>query len=364
MLRIALADGEIDDDEATAIFITLGTLTFAAVLPFALLLYKVESTANAMMHLAPLVTLGGAPLLATGLLLWQRARKGLVATRTAGASIAILGAAVTVAGMLLAWPNPASIVPAALFNFALFTAIAIFLAEPRAHVIAAACAALGYVVTFHVFAGNVRWENLRVTSLLNVTASVSTGQALVLAVVVFALANEWLRRRAKPRDAFSYLLATCGVTVISLLLLAAYGVGPKADPYHLSAIVTLYALGAFWFAWRQKSVAFTWAGAVLLFLASLQVCHSLLSVRFPWQAALLVFAFVSTAGALTMRRGGRDDFERLFVRPLQRCATVGAIVAVLFMLIGMAWSGIEPPALFATHFFILTAVMLGLLVLT
>ena len=84
MLRLALADGEIDDDEATAIFITLGTLTFAAVLPIALLLYKVESIARAMMHIAPLITLGGAPLLATGFLLWLRARRVLVVPEPPG----------------------------------------------------------------------------------------------------------------------------------------------------------------------------------------------------------------------------------------------------------------------------------------
>ena len=90
VLKFALADGEIDEKESNAIFVTLGTLTFAAVLPFGLLLYKTELIGMAMIHLAPLVTLGGAPMLATGLLLWQRVqRKELFVTRTAGASIAI-----------------------------------------------------------------------------------------------------------------------------------------------------------------------------------------------------------------------------------------------------------------------------------
>ena len=147
VLKFALADGEIDEKESNAIFVTLGTLTFAAVLPFGLLLYKTELIGMAMIHLAPLVTLGGAPMLATGLLLWQRVqRKELFVTRTAGASIAILGTVITVAGMLLAWPNPASIVPAALFNFVLFTGAAVFLDEPRAHVIAAVCLTLAFTI--------------------------------------------------------------------------------------------------------------------------------------------------------------------------------------------------------------------------
>ncbi|HSQ25194.1 MAG TPA: hypothetical protein VLN44_12305, partial [Pyrinomonadaceae bacterium] len=364
MLKLALADGEIDDDEAIAIFITLGTLTFAAVLPFALLLYKVESIASAMMHIAPIVTLGGAPLLATGILLWQRARKALVATRTAGATIAILGAAVAVAGMFLAWPNPASIVPAALFNFALFTAIAVFLDEPRAHVIAAGCLTFAYLVALHVLLGQVPWQNPRVTSLLQVMQSASTGQALAISFVAYVLVNEWLRRKPKPRDAFSYLLVACGVAVASLLLLAAYGIGPPADPYHISAIVTLYAAGAFWFAWREKFVAFAWAGSILLFLASAQVCHSLLSARFPWESSVLLFAMAGTVGALSLRQLAHADVERLLVGPLRKSATVASVVAALLLLGTIIWNGFEPSSLFATHAFVLAAVMLGLLILT
>jgi hypothetical protein len=71
-------------------------------------------------------------MLATARLLWARTQKKLVAARTAALSIAILGMVMALAGMILAWPNPASIVPAALFNFAVFTAIAVFLNEPRA----------------------------------------------------------------------------------------------------------------------------------------------------------------------------------------------------------------------------------------
>ncbi|HEX3230427.1 MAG TPA: hypothetical protein VHQ95_15730, partial [Pyrinomonadaceae bacterium] len=305
-----------------------------------------------------------APLLATGMLLWQRARRSLVATRTAGAAIAILGAGITVAGMFLAWPNPASIVPAALFNFALFTAIAIFLDEPRAHVIAAGCLAFAYLVALHVALGQVPWQNLRVTSLLNVVLSARSGQALAVPFVSYALVNEWLRRKPTPRAAFSYLLVACGVAVVSLLLLAAYGLGWPTDPFHISAIVALYAAGAFWFAWREKFVAFAWAGSVLLFLASAQICHSLLLSRSPWESSFLLFAVVTTTGALAFRRFAHPDVERFLVGPLRRSAMAGSVAAALFLLGAIIWNGFEPAALFATHTIVLAGVLLGLLILT
>ena len=60
--------------------------------------------------------------------------------------------------------------PAALFNFALFTAIAVFLDESRAHAIAAGCLAFAYVVAIHVIVGHVPWQNLQMISLLQVMA--------------------------------------------------------------------------------------------------------------------------------------------------------------------------------------------------
>src|SRR3989442_5643048 len=74
MLRRALADEEIDEGESNEIFITLGASTFAAALPFGLLLYRAGPVGMSMMHLAPLVTLGGTPMLAFGALLLRKVK--------------------------------------------------------------------------------------------------------------------------------------------------------------------------------------------------------------------------------------------------------------------------------------------------
>src|SRR6266571_4638270 len=181
MLRRALADSEIDEGESNEIFITLGAGTFAAALPFGLLLYRAGPVGMSMMHLAPLVTLGGMPMLACGVLLWRKVKqKELAIARMVGTSIALLGMVIVLAGMILAWPNPASVVPAALLNFAVFTAIAIYLDLPPAHIFAAGSLTLAYIVAVHVIAGHVPWQNLRVTSLLKVTNSVSTDRKSVV----------------------------------------------------------------------------------------------------------------------------------------------------------------------------------------
>src|SRR5215510_8194959 len=215
VLRVVLGDREVDERETTTVFTILGTMSFAALLPFGLLLYKSGPLGLTMMYLAPLVTLWGLPMLATGTVLWRRIKnKELVASRTAGTALGIMGTAIVLAGMILAWPNPASIVPAALLNFAIFTALAIALELPAAHLLAATCFGLAYLVVFHVAAGRIRWENLRVMSLLEVSLSVSSGQALVGIFCVFVAVSEWLSRRRWVRENFYYLVTACSIAAV------------------------------------------------------------------------------------------------------------------------------------------------------
>ena len=221
---LVLHDREIDEKETTTVFTVFGTMSFAALLPFGLLLHKSGPLGMSMMYLAPIVTLWGLPMVATGTILWKRiTNKELVASRTTGTALGILGVMIVLAGMVLAWPNPSSIVPAALLNFAIFTVLAVALEIPIAHLIATICFALAYLVTFHVFAGNMTWVNLRVMSLLNTVLSVTSGQALVGAAALFVAASDWLLGRKRERDSNWYLVSACLVAVVSLTLALHFG---------------------------------------------------------------------------------------------------------------------------------------------
>jgi hypothetical protein len=365
MMKVALADSEIDEGESNEIFVTLGAVSFAAILPFSLLLYKSGPLAMSLLHLAPLITLGGTPMLASGTLLWRRVLEPrLSAVRTVGTSIALLGMAVVLAGVLLSWPNPASIVPAALLNFAVFTVIAFLLKLPAAHIFAAACLSLAYAVTVQVLAGHVPWQNLGETSLLQVTSSAGTGKALVIPFLLFAFTNEWLLRKSKPKDAHSYLIAASMVAVASLILLAFYGLGISGDPHHVSIIFALYAAGALWFAWRERAIVLVWAGAGLLLLTSWQVCSSLLLVESPWSATWLLFASICTLTALAVRRTVGAEKQKLFIQPFTICAIGAVFLATVFLLGQMIGKELEPPMLLATRTLWLAAVLLGLVFLT
>lgn len=328
-LRVVLHDRQIDETETTTVFTALGTMSFAALLPFGLLLYKSGPIGMSMMYLAPLVTLWGLPMLATGTVLWRKiANKELVAARTAGTALGILGLMIVLAGMILAWPNPASIVPAALINFAVLTVLAIALELPVAHVIAALCFALAYVVTFHAVSGNITWENLRVMSLLEVTVSVRSGQALVGAVALFVIASEWLKNRTRQ----CYIVAASITAIVSLVLVTVLGY-QALDHYAVWIVYGLYALGAFWLAWRDRAVQFTWIGSALL-LGALAFNFAPAGFAFPWQTAFFAHATICSLVAIVSSKYERGKVFSV----LNYSALISIVLGVVCLFQANTWT--------------------------
>ena len=344
-LRVVLHDRQIDESETTTVFTALGTMSFAALLPFGLLLYKSGPIGMSMMYLAPLVTLWGVPMLATGTILWRKiANKELVAARTAGTALGLLGLMIVLAGMILAWPNPASIVPAALLNFAILTVLAVVLELPVAHVIAALCFALAYLVTFHVISGNITWENLRVMSLLEVSVSATSGQALAGAVALFVLASEWLTKKAGLKNGTSqegwlapasqsYLVAASITAVVSLVLVTGFGIG-DLDHYSIWIVHGLYALGAFWMAWRREAVRFAWIGCAL-FLFALALNFAPAGFAFPWQTAFFAHATICAAAVIVSSRYARS---KVLSVPLNYSALISIVLGIVCLFQANTWT--------------------------
>jgi hypothetical protein len=330
MLWIALEDREIDEAETIAIFVSLGALTFAALLPFGLLLYKSGPVALSMMYLAPLVSLAGIPLLFSGTLLWKRVTaKELIASRLAGTSIAVLGIVVLVAGMILAWPNPASVVPAALLNFAVLVTVAILLELPFAHLVAALCFSLAFLVLSHVVRGNIPWQNSgRIASLLDVTATVASGQALVFLFIPFLVAASLLERKGRKADGSWYFASACVVAVVSLLLLTIYGFNIPGDPHGVWFCYLFYALGAFVLARQSRQKVFGWIGAFLFLIASFHAIGPWLGQDFPWQTAFLFHAGVCAVAAVVVWRLSNTNQSAIAV-PLKNAALIASVLALL-----------------------------------
>ncbi|MBP6824861.1 MAG: hypothetical protein KA368_25160, partial [Acidobacteria bacterium] len=89
---------------ANRIFLMLGLASFAAVLPFGLLLVKSGIFSVTVRSFAVFITLFGVPAIACGLTL-RVGNEASGKTKTAATSIALLGAMLAVGGLMLAWPR-------------------------------------------------------------------------------------------------------------------------------------------------------------------------------------------------------------------------------------------------------------------
>ncbi|PWT91563.1 MAG: hypothetical protein C5B55_07915 [Blastocatellia bacterium] len=340
-LRKLLMDGKIDDTETGAAFTMLGTMSFAALLPFGLLLHKAGPIGMTMMYLAPIVTLWSLPMLATGTVLWKKIKTPeLAATRTAATALAILGSCIAMAGMILAWPNPASIVPTALINVVVFATLAFALEIPAAHLIAATCFALAELVLFHVATGHCDWLNLRITSLLEVTLSAQSGAALAPVVLTLVGVSEWLSTRAKARDNTYYLSAAFGIAVISLLFFAQFGLW--FDDGFIGPVLAVYSFTVFWLAFRRQVKQFGLIGAALLLFALAQKFAQSQAISFPWQTALFIHASICAIGAIASARSHK---VRILSPMLSLAALASSFGASVLMFQANPWQTTSSQAL-------------------
>lgn len=329
-LKVVLLDREIDESETTIVFTMLGAMSFAAALPFGLLLYKAGMLSLSLLYLAPLVTLWGVPMLATGTILWRRINDDkLVASRTAGGALAVLGVFTVVMGVFLAWPNPSSVVPAALLNFAIISILAFALDLPLAHLVAIPFFALASLVGFQVGTGGVAWHNLRVTSLLNACLTASSGNVMV-GVFLFPVAGaEFLLKRGRQKDAENYIVSACSLGVVSLVLATYY-----TAHHGLWLVYLVYALSCCWFAVRYGYRSFSWLGSALLLIALDEFVSHSLGLTFPWQTAFLVHATLFAVSAILSTK---FQSLRILVKAFNATALITCGIAVLSLFQANPW---------------------------
>lgn len=358
MLKRAGRAEEFDESLANTIFVTLGASTFAALLSLGLLIFKAGERAETLMHLAPLLTLGGGPILASGLLLWHRIKdRSLNASRTAGTSIALIGALFTLAGIFLSFPNPSSVTLAALLAFLIFTGMARFFAEPRAHLFAALCFALGFTVWLLAATGQVEWQSQRHISLLADLFSGRSGQATAIVFSLFLAAAEWLRWRKQEEAGKYYSVAAIAIGAVCLVLMTLFGLGREGDPFLAAPVYTLLAAGAFFLAWRFQSRVLTWFGSAILWLALGQTLDTWLGVRFAWQAAMLLHASVAAIAAIFCWPRG-ETIRRDFAVPLNTSAIISSLAALFLMFGAYRW---QPTHLYAQRLLWLAGIWFVLL---
>lgn len=304
--------------EANRTLMFLGIATAAAIMPLALLLHNVPPIRDTLHWLSPLAVLCGLPALATGLLFWQRikdaAKSGL---QTAGIAIGVLGALVMVAAIVLAWPDPATLLPCALATAAAMLAVAVWFNIPAAHLPAGVALAASGLVAFYVLSGKIAWTHDASATMRGLLLSATTGHVLVPFVAIFGGIAAWLLKRGHREPAKMYGIVAAAAAVIGLGLVFGYGFARTGDPEYATWTIGLYAIAAVIAALALDHVIIARVGSALLLAAIGQGVvyrfNPTWQLEQPWIAASLAHAsIVILVSAILINISSTFRFARSF----------------------------------------------------
>ncbi len=343
-----------------ALFRFLGLTSFAVVLPLALLLYKSGAPIETLRQLPALAALLGCVPLAGGLLLWQRLAAGsLSGLRTAGASVAVFGAAVTLAGLVIGWPEPSGLLPAAVVDFLIFSFVAWRFGMPAAHLLAAPCLALAYLLAAHLAGGTIAFSGNGSQAMADALASGESGTLLAPLVLAYAGATLLARRRGMLA-ARAWAVATAGLMAASVALVTWYGFGYEGDPLGAGWVYLVYAALTLAAAARHRSRAIAWAGSVLLLAGTLEevAFHfgAVWGLAQPTVTALLVYCTLGVVIGIVVARARLASGDSKLVDVCWRGSIYASLAAGSWLVwrVPLATAGVQ-----AIHWSWLAAVWLA-----
>jgi hypothetical protein len=258
---------------AGQVFLVLGIASFAWLVPLALLLVRAEPRWTIASWLSPLLSLAGAAILATGLLVQRRAKaRGLAVIRTAGTAVLIGGAMLLVMLVLLAWPDPELLCAVGVMNAVVLVLLAYASGLPILHAPAMGCAALAAVIGLHLAQGRFADRDGLQLAIVQASLMARTSLVLTLLAAVTSLVGLW-QRRTRREEWLVYLGSAGVLAMVSLTIAAIAGFLPLgnwqldkdlAGPILLGYAVALVAIGPLtpWPAVSAAGSFLLWAGLV------------------------------------------------------------------------------------------------------
>ncbi|MGH9939649.1 MAG: hypothetical protein ACREAM_25695, partial [Blastocatellia bacterium] len=347
ILRDRANQDESDERGADRIFIHLGIASFAALLPLGLLFIKPGYISQTLRQFAPLVSLFGIPAIATGVVLLQSAdEKQSGRTRTIGASVGIVGSLISLAALIFAWPNAIAVMATALINCAVCLAMALASSGRAlrydlrlAHAGAIAHLSLAFLTVANLFNRNVLSWSEDGPRLAGSLVSKTSGAALALLFVLFAVASEWWLKKERRIESRIYEIGSVAIGAFSVLLITAHGFGRAGDPHHAALGYAFYTLAAFVFAWRREAIIpgrlAVWIGCALLLATIVQSLafkfgHALAPYH-PVRLSLLVFANVAIVAAVIVSIKS-ERARKLFAGPGALSALAASLAVAPFLI--------------------------------
>ena len=204
------------------------------------------------------------------------------------------------AAVVLAWPDPATVLPTALVLAAMMVTVAVGFGIPAAHIPAAAAIALLWLVGFHLIRGDIGWRLADSALIKNAILSAASGHALVPLVAMFSLLAGWLRRLGRHGDARMFGLAAAATAFVSLSLVLWFGFGRLGDPTGTTWTLAIYAVAAVTGSFVLGKPVVALVTSALLFATLAQAIVYRFNPEWqlaqPWITALLAHATIVVIG--------------------------------------------------------------------
>jgi hypothetical protein len=346
---------EIDSSGAYRLLMLLGVTSFAMLVSMGMLASRMEDWISAARRMAPLLSLAGVPALAGGLLMWRRLlAKELASVRTSWTAVAVAGSLVMLGCIALAWPNPAGMVPVALIDFVVLSAIALFIGFPAAHGLALPCLGFAYLLLCHLLLPAEHTDHLKWTEqperVMAAMVSATAGPALLGLAMILGLGAGGLMKWTRKVDAVFYGAGAAVAAALSLLLVSAHGLG-RMDDHGAAWVYTIYAVAALAGACVSRKSVILAAASGLLGLALVQwiVFKTTGWMTFPNRGALAMLVHASVMVAwriIAIRRvraeaSGSESGE--FLRTLLRAGSLASMLGAALITGGLFTSDGMPP---------------------
>lgn len=332
--------------QAYPFFALLGTAVFATAVSFGLLVASGVHTQGARLaldYLALPLAILSLPVLASGMTIMRAAgdSKGEGLLHTIGTILAMVGTAVMVVAVGMAWPQPAMLIIVGMLVAVTLAWIAMRESMPLAHAGAMGAVTMVYLTGFHLLAGHLpllATEPLGLKMLQLMTTGQS-GAALLGLVGLFGLAGALLARKEQHRHATAYFNG-CGVlAALSLLLVTGRALRWRVDQLLAALVYAVEGLGVLAANTRLRRQWMTYLGLGLLVGSMVWTLAGQTSGVGPvWCWALLAQATVfAVVGALFDgfgREQRRGDWRLVFGRPFVDASLATSILASLTMFHG------------------------------
>ena len=188
--------------------------------------------------------------------------------------------------------------PSAVCEFVVFTFVAWQFKLPAAHLLAAACLAIAYLLGVNLADHQLAWSGQGPHDVVAALVSGRTGTLLAPLVVAYGGAACFALRRSRATGIYLGV-AGAALAAISVVLLGWFDFGVEGDPVGSGWIFLLYAAGCLAVATRARLLAVPWIGSALLLAGVVEIVvfryGAVLELVDPEVSAILIAVTIAAA---------------------------------------------------------------------